>query len=115
MKSHPKIEKVYFPLDEGFPQYQLAKKQMNGACGLLTVQLKTDSFQQIEQFVQSLKHFLLAVSWGGHESLVMPKAASLKSDDFNKNDAEHRFLRFYIGLEDANLLITDLENGLINL
>ncbi len=41
LKSHPKVESVIFPLDEAFPQYQLAKQQMGGACGLMTMVLKT--------------------------------------------------------------------------
>ena len=40
LKSHPKIEKVIFPFDPAFPQYELAKEQMQGACGLFTFTLK---------------------------------------------------------------------------
>src|SRR6185436_8201502 len=43
MKSHPKIEGVIFPFDESFSQYELAKKQMSGACGLFTFILKTEA------------------------------------------------------------------------
>src|SRR5882672_9266390 len=41
VKQHPKTESVIFPFDEDFPQYELAKKQMTGACGLFTFVLKT--------------------------------------------------------------------------
>ena len=73
LKQHPKVEKVIFPFDESFPQYELAKKQMSGACGLLTFIIKADTVEQIEIFCESLKHILMAVSWGGHESLIIPK------------------------------------------
>ena len=112
LKNHPKIEKVYFPLDHDFPQYELAKKQMMGASGLLTVAIKAESHAQIERFTFDLNHFLLAVSWGGHESLVLPKCAGLHPEEFDPNQQEHRLIRFYIGLEEADFLIDDLAQAL---
>ena len=101
-----------FPLDEDSAQYELAKQQMDGACGLLTMVLKADSMQQIVTFCESLRHMLMAVSWGGHESLVMPKCASLQPQNFDASNVEHRMIRLYIGLEDANYLIDDLDQAL---
>jgi len=115
LKKHPKIEKVYFPFDPDFPQYELAKKQMTGACGLLTIALKAESYEQIETFAKTLKHFLLAVSWGGHESLIMPKCAGLHPEEFDATNEEHRLVRLYIGLEETEYLIEDLEQALAGL
>ena len=112
LKNHPKIEKVIFPFDEDFPQLELAHKQMTGACGLLTITLKTDSYEQIEKFTYGLQHFLVAVSWGGHESLILPQAAAIGPEKFDTNIEKHRMARLYIGLEDADYLIADLEQGL---
>ncbi|HEV7349800.1 aminotransferase class I/II-fold pyridoxal phosphate-dependent enzyme [Telluribacter sp.] len=112
LKQHPKIEKVLFPLDEDFPQLDLARRQMTGACGLLTVQLKATSAEQIEKFTYALKHFLVAVSWGGHESLILPQAAALPPDQFDATNERHRMARIYIGLEDADYLIKDLDQAL---
>ncbi|MES2518151.1 MAG: aminotransferase class I/II-fold pyridoxal phosphate-dependent enzyme [Bacteroidota bacterium] len=112
LKNHPKIERVIFPFDKSFPQIELAKKQMTGACGLLTIIPKPIDYQQIELFSLSLKNFLLAVSWGGHESLIMPKAAGMKPENYDKNNPEHRMIRLYVGLEDADFLIEDLKNAL---
>ena len=112
LKQHPKIDRVIFPFDENFPQLELAKKQMSGACGLLTVVLKADSAVQIEQFTFTLKHFLMAVSWGGHESLILPQAAGMASEDFDPAIERHRMARIYIGLEDADYLIRDLQQAL---
>lgn len=111
LKQHPKVERVMFPLDEDSPQYALARQQMSGACGLLTVVMKAESMQQIVTFCESLRHMLMAVSWGGHESLVMPKCASLQPKNFDPANIEHRMIRLYIGLEDANYLIEDLEQA----
>lgn len=108
IKQHPKVESVLFPFDESFPQYQLAKQQMKGACGLFTFIIKADTIMQIENFCNHLQHFFMAVSWGGHESLVIPKCSGIKRDDFNAGSKEHRMLRLYVGLEDPDYLIKDL-------
>lgn len=115
LKQHPGIQKVIFPFDESFPQYELAKKQMKDAGGLFTCVIKTDKVESIRRFCESLKHFLIAVSWGGHESLVIPKCAGLKPGEFDPNNEEHRYVRIYTGLEDPAYLIKDLEQALENI
>lgn len=112
LKSHSKVERVIYPLHESFPQYNLAKQQMSGACGLLTITLKRGNVKSITQFCESLKHFLIAVSWGGHESLVIPKCAGVKEEDFDATNIEHQYIRLYTGLEEADYLIKDLEQAL---
>ena len=111
LKQHPKVEAVIFPFDESFPQYALAKQQMSGACGLLTFIIKADTVLQIEKFCEALQHILMAVSWGGHESLIIPKCAGMKRERFNAANKEHRMLRLYVGLEEADYLIKDLEQA----
>ena len=54
----------------------------------------------------------MAVSWGGHESLVIPKCASIKPEEFNAENKEHRMLRLYVGLEEPDYLIKDLQQAL---
>ena len=112
MKQHPKVESILFPLDESFPQYQLANKQMKGACGLFTFVLKTGKRESIVKFCESLQHIMMAVSWGGHESLVIPKCAGITAKDFNPANKEHRYIRMYVGLEEPDYLIKDLEQAL---
>jgi cystathionine beta-lyase/cystathionine gamma-synthase len=112
LKSHPKIESVIFPFDETFPQYQLAKQQMTGACGLMTMVLKTNKRDEIVKFCESLQHIMMAVSWGGHESLVIPKCSGIPVSDFDPSHPEHRWVRLYVGLEEADYLIKDLAQAL---
>ena len=112
LRQHPKVEQVIFPFDDSFKQFELAKQQMEGACGLITMVMKTNSMEQIVRFCESLRHMLMAVSWGGHESLVIPKCASLQPADFNAGNMEHRMIRLYIGLEEADYLIEDLDQAL---
>ena len=111
LKQHPKVESILFPLDESFPQYKLAKQQMGGACGLLTFYIKADTITQIENFCNSLQHIFMAVSWGGHESLIIPKCSGIKPDEFDAANKEHRMLRLYTGLEDPEYLIKDIEQA----
>ena len=112
LQNHPKVEKINFPFLPTFPQYDLAKKQMRGCGGLFSMYLKTDSIEKAELFFHSLKRFLLAVSWGGHESLVLPFCGFYNIP--GKDDTTHPFnlVRFYIGLEDPDWLIQDLEQAL---
>ncbi len=112
IKNHPKVESIIFPFDESFPQYELAKQQMTGACGLFTFILKTKKIEELEKFCNSLQHILIAVSWGGHESLVIPKCAGLQPSEFNSENIEHRYIRMYVGLEEPEYLINDLEQAL---
>jgi cystathionine beta-lyase/cystathionine gamma-synthase len=112
IKHHPKVEKVLFPLDESFSQYSLASQQMKGACGLFTFVLKNRSRESVVQFCESLQHIMMAVSWGGHESLVIPKCAGIKTDEYDPANKEHRYIRMYVGLEEASYLISDLDQAL---
>lgn len=112
LASHPKVEKVIFPFHPSFPQYELAKKQMKNAGGLFSIILKTRSADAIENFCNSLKRFFLAVSWGGHESLVIPALAGMQKKDFDPENSGHCVIRLYIGLEDADYLLEDLKRAL---
>lgn len=111
LKTVDRIESLIFPLDPSFPQYNLAKEQMSGACGLISFYMKAQFVGEIEKFCNSLKAFRMAVSWGGHESLIIPKCAGTPQADFNPHNPTHRMLRLYVGLEDPDFLIRDLEQG----
>lgn len=112
LKQHDKVGTVIFPFDESFPQFDLARKQMRGGCGLLTFTLKNGTCESITRFCESLKHILMAVSWGGHESLVIPKCAGINPKDFDSNNIEHQYIRLYTGLEDAAYLVADINQAL---
>lgn len=115
VQQHSKVESVIFVGDASFPQYALAKQQMKGACGLFTFVLKTTEMSSIVRFCESLQHIMMAVSWGGHESLIIPKCAGLKEEDFDPTNKEHRYIRMYVGLEEPDYLIADLSQALDNL
>jgi cystathionine beta-lyase/cystathionine gamma-synthase len=111
VKQHPAVASILYPFDESFPQYQLAKQQMKEAPGLFSFYVNATSRRQIVTFCESLQHIMMAVSWGGHESLLLPKCAGIRDEDFNPQNPEHQMLRMYVGLEDADYLIGDLEQA----
>ena len=80
--------------------------------GLLSILLKTEDVKGVERFCNALKNFLLATSWGGHESLCFPICALAGAESFkNKKGLSPNLVRFYIGLEDPELLKKDLEQA----
>jgi cystathionine beta-lyase/cystathionine gamma-synthase len=111
LKNHEKVEEIIFPFDKDFAQYDLAKKQMRGACGLFSFYIKATSIREIENFCEGLKHILMAVSWGGYESLIIPGCASIKAGEFDSNNRDHRILRMFVGLEEPEYIIEDLQRG----
>lgn len=107
LKNSPQIERIWFPFLENNPQIELANKQMKMPMGMFTIALKNRNMRSIKNFCQSLQYFLIAVSWGGHESLIMPKCAFVE-----ENDSQVNMIRFYIGLEEADVLLADLAQSL---
>lgn len=112
LEQHPKVKQVLYPFLPSFPQYELAQQQMQGAGGLFSIHLKVDTLELAERFFHALKHFLLAASWGGHESLVLPSSAFYNIPDRDNSPVPFTLVRFYIGLEDPDWLIQDLEQAL---
>ncbi|MCB0749502.1 MAG: PLP-dependent transferase, partial [Ignavibacteriae bacterium] len=110
--QRPEVERIIFPLHPSFPQYELAKQQMLGGAGLLTMVMATRERENIVRFCESLQHIMMAVSWGGHESLVIPKCAGIPKQEFDGNNPEHRYVRLYCGLEEPSYIINDINNAL---
>jgi cystathionine beta-lyase/cystathionine gamma-synthase len=113
LHNHPKVERIWWPFHETFPQLELAQRQMRGCGGLFSVQFKTDSEAKMEAFVHRLRRFLMAVSWGGHESLLIPTIGFYHIPGRSSNPPfPWTFCRFYIGLEDPAWLWEDLEGAM---
>jgi cystathionine beta-lyase len=111
LSTHAKVEKLIFPFHPSFSQYNLAKQQMRGTGGILSFLLKAESVAKIEKFADSLKHFLLAVSWGGHESLVLPVAGLTNDLSTLHPTMPWNLVRLYVGLDDVEVLIGDLQQA----
>ncbi|WP_207435721.1 trans-sulfuration enzyme family protein [Sabulibacter ruber] len=110
LQQRKEVAEVIWPFLPNHPQYQLARKQMRNNTGQFSIRLQADTLEQVETFCDSLQHFTMAASWGGYESLIFPVAASYTSGGF-KPSLPFTFIRFYIGLEDAEYLMRDLEQA----
>jgi cystathionine beta-lyase/cystathionine gamma-synthase len=108
-ENHPMVAEVLYPFSPRHPQFELAEKQMQKPTGLLSVKLATKDRNKIELFVNSLRQFIIGVSWGGHESLVFPAISfdeERTTDEYSGN-----LVRFYIGLDEPESLIRDLDQA----
>jgi len=116
LRSHPKIDKVFWPGFEDHPDYATAKKQMNGFGGMLSFTMKDDSIEKAFKVLESFKVFSLAESLGGVESLVGHPAsmthASIPKEERLKSGLKDSLIRLSVGIEDAEDLIADIEQAL---
>ncbi len=109
LEGHKKVESVLYPFLPSHPHYGLAKRQMRGGSSLFSIRLKTHSEDAIERFTNSLKYFKKGVSWGGYVSLVEPYIAIHPEEE---DKGLRSLIRLYIGLEDPDALILDLDEAL---
>jgi cystathionine beta-lyase/cystathionine gamma-synthase len=109
-----KVKKVFYPGLANHPQHELAKKQMTGFGGVVSVDL--GDYELTKKFLSSLKIFTLAESLGGVESLVChPYTMSHHSMPENlkeKFGITKSVVRLSVGIEDVEDLIADLDNAL---
>ena len=111
LEAHPKVARVYWPGLEGDPQHALASRQMERVAGLMSIELDAPDEAAVERFCDGLQRFLIAVSWGGYESLQFPVCA-LKGPSGYYTDLPFTLVRLYVGLEDPDHLIADLDQAL---
>ena len=106
-------ERVFYPGLRTHPQHELACRQMTGFGGMVSVDVGTS--EKSDQIVTRLKVFTLAESLGGVESLVCHPAtmthASVPAEKRAKIGIGDGLVRFSVGVEDANDLLTDLETA----
>jgi cystathionine gamma-lyase len=115
LESHPKVLKVIYPGLESHPQHALAKSQMSGFGGMMTVYLK-GGLPESRKFLESLEVFTLAESLGGVESLVEHPAimthASIPTESRKTLGIDDNLIRLSIGIENVEDLKKDLESAL---
>lgn len=116
LKSHPLVGNVFWPGFPDHPNHAVAKKQMRDFGGMLSFTLKDDSLAKAIKLMESFELFSLAESLGGVESLVNHPAsmthASVPLEERLKSGLTDSLIRLSIGIEDAEDLISDLEQAL---
>ena len=109
--NHPKVKKLFWPGHPGFEQYELAKKQMSGFTGLMSI-IPEGDFEAACRFCNALKIFRLGCSWGGFESLAIMPLGGATDEAAAEMGGARNLVRLYIGQEDAEDLWNDLEQAL---
>lgn len=116
LKSHPKIDRVYWPGFEDHANHDIAMSQMNDFGGMLSFTLKGNKKADAITVLENLKVFTLAESLGGVESLSGHPAsmthASIPKEEREKTGVIDSLIRLSVGIESENDLMKDLENAL---
>ncbi len=115
LEGHKLVKRVYYPGLPSHPQYELAKKQMKGFGGIVSVEFDLN-LENTKKIISGFKIFTLAESLGGVESLVDHPVsmthASIPREERMKNGLNDGLVRLSVGIEDVDDLIDDLKTQL---
>ena len=116
LKSHSKIEKVFWPGFQNHPNHEIAKKQMKNFGGMLSFIPKGSDYKSAIKIIEKLELFTLAESLGGVESLAGHPAsmthASIPKIEREKSGVVDSLIRLSVGIEDVEDLILDLDKAI---
>jgi cystathionine gamma-lyase len=117
LEAHPASEAVFYPGLESHPQHELARRQMSGFTGMVSVEL--GSGERAKAFVDRTRLFALAESLGGVESLIGVPAlmthASVPVERRNAMGVTDGLVRLSVGIEVEADVLGDLEQALVGL
>lgn len=115
LEQHPKVEWVKYPGLKSHPQYDLAKRQMDGPGSMISFELK-GGLAAGKVLMDNVKLSLLAVSLGGVESLIQHPAsmthAKIAHEDKLEAGITDGLVRYAVGIEDVEDIIGDLKQAL---
>jgi cystathionine gamma-lyase len=114
LEEQPQVKSVSYPGLKSHPQHDLARQQMRGFGGMVTITLKTD-LEGTKRFLENTELFALAESLGGVESLINHPAlmthASVPREQRDALGVTDSLVRLSVGIEDVRDLIDDLKNA----
>ena len=114
LEEEPKVKSVSYPGLKSHPQHDLARQQMRGFGGMITMVLKTD-LEGTKRFLENTELFALAESLGGVESLINHPAlmthASVPKGQRDALGVTDSLVRLSVGIEDVRDLTDDLKNA----
>jgi cystathionine gamma-lyase len=109
------VARVHYPGLSSHPQHDLARRQMHGYGGMVTIELK-GGLAEARRFLERVEIFALAESLGGVESLIEHPAimthASLPPEQRQALGIGDTLVRLSVGIEDIDDLIADLDHAL---
>lgn len=111
LETHPKVERVIYPGLKSHPQHALAKKQMDGFGGIVTIEVK-GGLRKARSMLERCHLFALAESLGGVESLIEHPAimthASVPPAQRKRLGISDGLIRLSVGVEDVGDLRAEL-------
>jgi cystathionine beta-lyase/cystathionine gamma-synthase len=112
--TQPRVKRIYYPGLPSHPQFELARRQMKGFGGMISIDL--GDLGVARRFVERTKIFALAESLGGVESLIGHPAsmthASVPREMRERMGLTDSLVRLSVGIEDVDDLIADLDQAL---
>jgi cystathionine gamma-lyase len=115
LEGQPKVARVRYPGLPSHPQHELARRQMRGFGGMVTIDLATD-LAGARRFLEQCRIFALAESLGGVESLIEHPAimthASIPADQRARSGIGDNLIRLSVGIENVDDLCADLKRAL---
>ena len=115
LEKHPAVERVIYPGLKSHPQYALAKKQMDGPGGIISVEVK-GGLRKARRMLERCELFALAESLGGVESLIehpgIMTHASIPAANRKKLGISDGLIRLSVGVEDVRDLRDELADAL---
>jgi cystathionine gamma-lyase len=116
LKTHPKVDKIYWPGFTDHPNHEIAKKQMRDFGGMISITLKGADLKETFRIASSFKVFTLAESLGGVESLINHPVtmthSSIPKEAREAVGVVDNLLRLSVGVEDVDDLLDDLKQAL---
>ncbi len=113
--EHKAVKKVHYPGLKDHPGHEIAKKQQSGFGAMVSFRIN-GGLEAVKTFIGTLRHFSLAESLGGVESLVAHPATmthkSMTDEDKAEAGIDENLIRLSVGIEDPSDLIADLKRAL---
>lgn len=118
LETRPEVARVFYPGLASHPQHEIARRQMRGYGGVLSLMLK-GGFDAVRAFLPRLRHAHLAANLGAVETIAGPPATTSHVECTPEERAAmgipEGLIRYSVGIEDAQDLIADLEQAFRNL
>lgn len=116
LSDQPAVSKIYYPGDPNNPDYEVAKKQMNGFGAMISFELQPGL--DPKKFVENLQLVTLAESLGALESLIEIPAlmthGAIPREIRLKNGIKDELIRLSVGIEETKDLLADLDRGFMS-
>lgn len=113
LEEHPAVRRVYYPGLPSHPDYEIARRQMNGFGGVVSFEIDGDA-EKTGRFIDRLHLPYIGPTLGGVESIAQQQAIFVSLDPKERREAgiKDNLVRYAVGIEDARDIIADLEQAL---